>query len=420
MKKIISAILILTLCLSLWACSGGVAPDQQNTEPKVTIDPNAEPEIVLDEASTKQDPLSDTSNQVVGYLRYTEGTNCGVVGTVRIEYLDATENVVQTFSPQLPGGTLTWRASTWNGTFSKEVEYVVEKNGHTTVTWTIEPNTNGRPLLCDYLEGTGKDRCCTRIDVYNSDGQVATRVKVSKEGNSLHFDPSFKPENTDWSNIVETFTIWETDSNPISYTVRQCLLDGSKNLVLEIISDPVIGPYDPLMMADSRKIEIRDHVGKTQTVYEASGEDTRIGARYIYNTGMLYVEEESLNHDLLLREERIPGTATVAYREVKTYDEAGNCLSTEYVFWNGKVLTTPSDQEDLFTKVEFYNANGELAKTVELIENSAYIHLGFGTYWLNGNETCEITFFSKTGEKIGRDSFVSQSSLYYDFSLYYN
>ena len=85
MKKIISAILLLTLCLSLWACSGGVAPNRQDTtepnvttEPKVTIDPNAEPEIVVDAASVKQEPLDTPSERPVRSFRSTEGTNCGV------------------------------------------------------------------------------------------------------------------------------------------------------------------------------------------------------------------------------------------------------------------------------------------------------------------------------------------------------
>ena len=412
MKKTISAILLLTLCLSLCACSFVVIPNrqnEQNTEPEVTIDPNAEPEIVLDAASTYQEPLSDIFGQVIGSLRYTEGTNCGVKGTVQIEYLDTNGNVVQTFSPQLPGGTLTWWGASWSGTMNRETEQVYEKNGHARVSWHIAPYTNGRILLYEYIEGTGGDSRCTRIDLYKHDGQLASSLEVSKESNYLHIDFPIP----DWTQITEKSIIPETGSgDPRIYTVRQWIFDYNYNLAVEIIGDPAILQYDPRRMTHDRKTEIRNYAGNTQMVYEASGENTLVGASFDWGEGYLYIYEETLNHDLLLMEKRIPRSNAVAYREAHTYDESGNRLSTEYVFWNGKVLTTPSDKEDLFTKVEFYSAFGDLKKTVELIENSAYIHLNFNYGSVDGNRICEITFLSKTGEELGRDRYVSESSQY--------
>ena len=402
MKKISYIVLLLTLCLGLCACFNGIVPGLQNTEPTVTVDPNAEPEIVIDKKAINQEELSNASGQVIGYCRYTEGTNCGIPGIVLIEYLDVNGNVVQSFSPQLPGGTFSRHG---DATY----EYVQEKSDHGRIRYDIAPCTNGKLLESSCEVGAGMRARCTWINQYNRDGQLAFRFEASREDTSLENFPS----QNGWKYIRETVTVRETDSgNSMSYPIHEWYFDNHANLVAEIIQDPVIEPYDPYMIGYCSKVEIRDLAADTLYVYEASREDARLGAQYSDYDNRLIISEQLQDHTILMHEERFLGTTTIAFREAHTYDEAGNYLSSEYVFWNGTVLTTSNGTKDEFTKLEFYSPYGSLARTVELIEGSTYMRLNFNYGSVSGDEICHITFFNEAGEEVGYDEFVSQSSIF--------
>ena len=325
MKKIISAILMLTLCLSLCACSFVVIPDRQNdqiTEPKVTIDPNAEPEIVTDAASVKQEPLDTGSEQPVCYFRSTEGTNCGIPGIVFVEYLDANENVLHTFSPQLPGGTLS------AGGFAGGKTYVTERIDQRSISYEIDTET-GKLLSCEHFEVNDRDYRCTRIDLYDNDGQVAVSVESSIEGRILRVQHFVDQQRNDWAIIYEGFEVYETAT---VYTDRT-LYYKNLNMVAEISGDPMIGLDDGMMFAENRKVEIKNGCGELLGIYEASGENSLVGAGVGIESGMVYVEEQRFDHHYILREQINPTTGAIVSRETFDYSEDGTLIQEETTRW---------------------------------------------------------------------------------------
>ena len=422
MKKTISAILILTLCLSLWACSGDIVPNQQNTEPKVTIDPNAEPEIVMNPESVKQEPLDTFSEQPVCYFRTTEGTNCGVPGIVSVEYLDANENVLHTFTPQLPGGTLS------AGGFAGGETHVTESVDNRGLSYAIDTET-GKLLSCEHFEGNGRDSRCTRIDLYDDDGQVAASVEVSKEGNDLRVDHTVDQRGNSWSILYDQFYVYETGNGIASaYSVRT-LYFKNQELVAEILGDPVTGLNDGMMFAIDRKVEIKNGRGEVIGIYEASGENSLVGAGVPIDSGTVSVEEQRFDHRYILREEIDPVTGAkvsketfdysedgtliqeettrwtgediVSYHCIRKYDPSGTLISEETEFWGGKVVTTfDATYSAIYSKAEFYDAEGVLQKTVEPVDGSVGFILLFGE-----EDRCVIEFYDKDRETVSYDSY---------------
>ena len=78
MKRIIEMMCLLIMCMILTGCAMGADPNA-NVE---VVDPNGEPVIVIDEECSKKEERFDINGNLVGYLQFSEGTNCGVKGTV--------------------------------------------------------------------------------------------------------------------------------------------------------------------------------------------------------------------------------------------------------------------------------------------------------------------------------------------------
>ena len=417
MKKCICVMLMLALCLSLWACSGGGGPSEQPTEPKATIDPNAKPEIVTDPASVKQEPLDTRSEKPVCYFRTTEGTNCGVAGVVSVDYLDANEKVLHTFTPQLPGGTLS------AGGFAGGETYVTERVDNRGISYAIDTET-GKLLYCYYFEVNGRESIRSWIDLYDNNGQVATRVEVSKEGNTLYVDHTYDQWGNSWSILYDQFYVYETGSNVATVYADRTLYYKNQKLVAEIVGDPVTGLDDGMMFAIDRKVEIRNGRGEVIGVYEPSGENSLVGAGVSTGSDVVFVEEQRFDHKYLLREQIDPATGkklsretfdysedgtliqsettrwteegVVSYHCVTTYDASGNQIDQEIECWGGKVELTPhTTYTGLYTKAEFYDAEGVLQETVELVDGSIGFILRFGE-----EDRCVIVYYDKDGNDI--------------------
>ena len=386
---------LLILCLCLSACNKGLGSGiDPVTEPKV--DPNAEPEIVLDVASAKVEKSIGTGNRPAGYFRYTEGTNCGVAGVVLMEYLDLQENVVYSFSPKLPGGTLTldeWCA------FGMDYTAIREQNDYGAIDYYIEPGPNGRILYIEYSEGKLYKRRCTRVEIYGEDGQVVNSVELSQEGNDLEVYKEIDEYGRVCYSVNELIHLYITNYGAsTTFTKRTCIFDFRGKLILEIVGDPRTDLDDALMHGIDFKVEIKNEDAEVIRVYEPSGPNSLVGAHYLAETGLLTALEQTLDHKTLMEEWYNPITKTVIYRHRSNYDEAGNLVGEEIIFWDGKVVTTESAFEGYYTKVEFYDKAGELKKTVEPIEGSVYISLDF-----RERARCIIVFRDKNGADVGAD-----------------
>ena len=422
MKKIISVILILTLCLGLWACSGGDAPSQQNTEPEVTIDPNAEPEIVIDPDSVKQNPLDTNSEQTVCYFRTVEGTNCGVPGVVSVEYLDANENVLHTFSPQLPGGTMSAGGNAAGKT------RVTERAGNRVISYIIDTET-GKLLYCEHSEVNDKEYTCNRIDLYSNNGQFAVSVEVTNEGHSLLPTFYFDQQENLCFVIDELFNSYEMDDGNFHMYYGRTLYYVNQNLVVEILGEPVTSLTAQWNIIQHRKVEVKNGHGNVIAVYEANSENSCVDAGFNSDDNMISVREKffddrnirqesfdlttgtklssetnTYNEDgILVCEETTRWTqeGVTSYHCVTTYDASGKQTGDEIEFRGGKVITTNhATYSALYIKAEFYDTTGTLKKTVEPVDGSICFTL---THYRE--DQFLITFYDNDGNEIDYDSY---------------
>lgn len=149
-----------------------------NDLPKIVYrSTKGEPDIVVDNGGVELEERYDAQGNLVGYYRYTSGTNCGVVGCVKLEYLDLNKNVLKTFEPQMAGCTMGY------GRFGEnDITQIWESNENgTSIEYGIEPFANGRIQTCIYtLEGNA-----IRVDIYGKEGQIVASVEPTAEGKCL-------------------------------------------------------------------------------------------------------------------------------------------------------------------------------------------------------------------------------------------
>jgi hypothetical protein len=357
----------------------------------------------------------------VCYFRSTEGTNCGVAGIVAVEYLDASEKVLYTFSPQLPGGTFSA-----GGYFGGKTS-VTERAGNRGISYTIDTATD-KLLSCEHFEVNSREYVCTRIDLYADDGQFAATVEVSKEGNSLYVDHTVDQ----WGNHLDFIDEHITDYETVTNDSERTLCYFNLNLVAEIIREPVIEVSTGMLAHGSRKLEIKNSSGEIIGTYETSGPDSLLFARVIdpnfvfvdeirmdfnyilsekldSSTGYKFSQEANAysENGTLIREETTHWTkeGVTSYHHIINHDAAGNKISEEIEFWGAKVVTTfDTTYNGIYSKAEFYNAEGVLQKTVEPVDGSVGFLLDFSK-----EDHCLVEFYDKNGETVSYDAYWPES-----------
>ena len=284
-KRCIIMLCLLLVCFTISACgtSGGGSANGNSEETGkgnsdiVTVDPNGEPEIVVDENQVELEERHDAQGNHVGYYRYTAGTNCGVYGCVKLEYLDLDKNVLKTFEPQMAGCTMGCGMIGEN-----DINEIWESNdAGTSIEYGIEPFTNGKIRTCIYtLAGSA-----IRVDIYGEEGQIVASVEPSAEGKRLDLIAS----DEGYYVVSEGY---EDDSTSTLYTEREYIynLDGTRICDISYINDvsPDVKGYRAI------SLELRNANGDIRG-FQKLEEDSRL-AVFITDAGTTLTIGEYLEY----------------------------------------------------------------------------------------------------------------------------
>ncbi len=441
MKKIIALIILLTLCASITACNAETGmgdllqsagewldsagdlfdfADPADEQTGLTVDPNAEAVIILNENDVTQEPRGDEEGNIVGYVRSTGGTNCGNAGTMLIEFLDLDGNVLNSYSPTFAGSVLEY-IRVENGDDLFEIQILAETDGNLGSpsfignVYELVEHSGGKPRV--YKERRGG--IYTRCDLYGTDGQVVASVTPENPECEITFD-SFQ---YDCFTLREGYDIYEDDHIPFFNCERLLYYDLDGTLICEInpsYSDAVYTEASWLWK-EINYCEVRDTSGAVVHTYEPLSADHSLQVYYNSYAKMVYAKEfdsGSAHNDgavFYVEEYFDPILDLVAYREEYTYEDDGS-VSKEVTVCGGKVVMTEGPKDCTYVKLEFYDAQGTLQQTVEAdeggymtIEWSMYGQLvSMERYDKNGNKIVKYSSYDKNGNEL-----VGYSSYYY-------
>ena len=253
MKRIIEMVCVLMFCITLTGCATGADPNADIE----AVDPNGEPVIVIEEECSQKEERYDINGNLVGYIQFSEGTNCGVEGTVALTYLDLDGNVLKTFSPQYAGCILDC-SSKEAGSF--EITHITEMDAKYTTLCIKEliPYTCGQLRACIYYEN-GRGVCA---EMYDVDGDQTVRIEASSTDREVYLQTS----NTLYSLIMEGYIEEGTQ-----YIEREWVFDKSGKLLcglkLELLKD--VGFWG----AKYASIEVTNSAGEIVKTYERTSEE---------------------------------------------------------------------------------------------------------------------------------------------------
>ena len=265
MKKIRAIAFALLLCACLGACAFGVG---RPVETGPYIDPLGKPEIVIDANSVTKEECFDANGKLIGYVQYTSGTNCGVSGTVLIEFLDLNGKVLNTYSPKLAGCTL---ASGQFGSFGHgeyeltdiwESDY--KKNAVTSNEYKLVPYSGGK--LYAYLENRAGRT--TRCDLYGRYGRIVAQLKPADPQNQLYIDNIHLYEDEHYEDhflVVEGYVEGDT-----RYGTRHIYYTMSGKLLADFALTSVPAPNSH--MVNILSIDCTDKDGIVQKTYRVSAD----------------------------------------------------------------------------------------------------------------------------------------------------
>lgn len=385
MKRTVLLILVLSLCLTMAACmkmegTPGSSGGNGNGDGQTVIDPCGEPEIVLDNNDVEQEDRYDATGKAVGSFRYTSGTNCGVYGVVRIEWLDLNGNVLHSISPQLAGGTL------GAGSFGQQRFEI------TTVWETTDAGANIEYILIPYSCGklqtkiVGNNGGTEYLEMYNRDGYLCRTVSPVTPGNRLEIEYF----DNNYCQITERCIVEDT-----LYAQRKMYLRASGSLLADLwlTNDYEMDNWFSKLV----QVQVKDANGNLLKTYTHSAEDTVFDVQFDSNGEVLRVWEYR-DRLTLLEECYDQKNDTVVFRMQHFYtgDEYSH---TEMVIHDGQVVLTPSEYKGYYKKVEFYDAQGVLQKTAEATEQKPYICLSWDQY----DRECEIMWIDTEGNNLGYD-----------------
>ncbi len=376
MKRVSTIIAILLLCISMTACATGVP----GGNPVKDIDPYSEPVIVVDEETVERQERYDSEGNHVGYYQFTSGTNCDVPGIVLVEYLDLDRNVLKAYSPQFAGCTMGYSVDEEYESYNELTTICeVSHRGVTSIEYTITPFTCGKAEVAVYtVKGT-----TNQVDVYGDDGEVAVSMKPVKEGSSLAVGS--------WAD--DCLLVWEyyADKTYHSYTEREFFFDSNRNMICEVLVTPELlkGSNNVVFT----RLEVKSSDGQTRRVYEQSMEGTQFSIGGNGDGIQLTIYEEMKDGKRIWHEVYDPVQDQVIFKEKVIHDDNGNYSHRELEVFGGKVVTTESQYPGYYVKAEFYDAQGDLRKTVDTTETGEY----FIVKWDKNNNDCLIEFYTENG-----------------------
>lgn len=278
MKKTMIVLLVL-LCLLASACG------------------NAGSDIELYEDEVSWEELLDGDGNLLGYVKETGGINCGAEGIVLSEVYDREKNLLQSFSPKLPGCTLeVFMSEGWLEVY--EWNEASDNNGFGC--YYVRSFALDRPYA--YVEN--RDGATTRLELYGPDGQVVKTLTPSVPDRELEV---VSESNETYFCVVEFMN---------SPTRIDCTRSAYYNRDGELLGDFW---YTSDEEGRITRLEARDEAGNVLYAHNATTEDCFLHASYVWELEQFVVCEE---YEFIDTETGLVDWATVyeEWREAKTQE----------------------------------------------------------------------------------------------------
>lgn len=406
MKRAWCIFLVLTLCLSMAACSFLPKPVVQQEEPTIpTIAPDKEPDIILNENDVTLEERPG------GSYRCTKGTNCGTEGIMLIEVLDANGVVHNTFSPKMAGSKLSLHQDTrpytvfFNTAKQREIEIayttIYESSAAGTGNGTFNqyilyPRSDG--VVYSYEEM--RDFKTVRCDLYKPNGQLIVSLTPSDPNHEVHLAYSNNGVNVfhvpgvvDYFDVTEAYFIYPDGKYYFHPFSRQTIYSTSGELLLDnwmtMEEHKVFGTV-------CAQVELRDANGEVKKTYSKTDDIDHWFVFYNNESNVIDISGGSGKYQECLT----PVTYETIYREQQFFQD-GAYSHTEIEYVGGQVVITESHVEECFAKLEFYDDAGVLRKTVAPPEG------GFlSVHWSMATKTFEIRIFDANYEEIKWDTYT--------------
>lgn len=435
MKKFFIPIILL-LCLSLTACGnvsqqdgslgeqagdgsgssffdklfGQFGGDFSNSSKEPEIDIFSEPQIVLDQTTVELEELRDDEENHIGYIRTTEGTNCGVYGYMLFEILDLDKNVLFSYTPTFAGQDLK---------IYMPPQYISITE---TDSWgEYNPNINCNNYIFIY-NGTGnpvvyqevRNGEVTRFDLYGKNGELVNSITPIDPKNDLDFENCHDFDYSEGyyftvSEYVRGEDLKRACSSRIMY------YDSDWNLLCEIEYDYTEN-NDKTGLVHTRA-KVKNASGKVLQTYERAGLDALLklesGEHCGYDFTIYYNPESDclwvrnsngyddvyysnyVNYECIDLSEN-----KVLFKLDKTYQD-GNEFITEYSYSGGKLIATAPVKGSRYKQVKIYDKKGNLIETVEA-SNGEVLEI----FWIEYSNFGYISFYDTEGNNISNDRTV--------------
>lgn len=374
MKKAVLFMMAWLLCLCFVACSSETTPEN----------PEKNSHIVVDESTMRREERLDDQGNQIGYYTHTRGTNDGVYGIVRIEYLDMEGNVLHTIYPKTLGATLVSGSA---GTHYYEITGIAEqdKDGNFILSYELIPYTCGKLAWCQYYDNGN----VVAVEVYDQNQQVAARVEPSAAG--LYMDAKM----TDTGCYIVREGHFESGAFRIE---RKYIFDSNGRSIchLYLTNTPVPGAH----YTHITRIEVKKETGETIKVYELSEKGETFEEWYGDHRGIpLTVYETNAAGRVIMQEIFDPAENSVIFRESVTYNDSGVLIGGEVEICGGKAVVTMSEVYHKYEKIAFYDAAGVLQKTVDAGQNGGYLEIE----WEHENYRCRVDLFDSLGKVVSSE-----------------
>lgn len=386
MKKLTAIFLILVLCASMTACVMMGTPGDGGGN-KVKVDPNAPAQILLDESSVRTESHYDEDGICIGYYRFTEGTNCGEQGLVRLEFLDLNRNVVNVYEPKMAGAILGY-GSRGSEAITEIWESDYKQTKTNSNSYLLYPYENGNP----YVYTENREGVTVRCDLYDVRGNVVRSLTPEDPENQL----KVYQYQVNCFSVAEQYYV-ELANGSHACIVRDLTYDMEGDLLCEIVN--TIEENTERMMMELTRAEVKNGAGQTLRIYERSLPDSELMVSYNPNDRMLnaseskYIYEPTMGVLKAFEEYFDVFTNTVLYRKEKTFDGV-TTTSTKITLYGGELVTTKWDGGG-YCKLEIYDAAGVLKKTYEAPEGGI---LGFR--WDALDRAIRVTVYDGQGNII--------------------
>lgn len=404
MKKFMILCLVLLHCFLLGACGGtaGLSGPQnvggQAGTGKTPGTANgsvsyAEPEIVIHEDEVEWEELRDVDNRLWGYVKHIYGTNNQKEGVVLMELYDRNKNLLHSFSPKLPGGTMGLG-------IAGDVIFISDWNDYGSTDYSFNISDLSHPLAySEYRNGA-----TTRLDLYGNDGQVVRTLAPSDPVNKL----DWQVYDNGVFMVDEHYSVSLGGGWALTTPVRKMYYTEAGDLLLENwYTIEMIGEDDFMIT----RIESKDEAGNVLAVYDRTAENCTLHEYYNPDRNIFWVQEECGNTGILFSWD--PKLYFQEYRDLQTKE---NILSVRHIYqgdqfdhtemtaYGGKVEVVDCSSAGNYSKLEFYDPDGNLQATFEAPEKRGWMTV---TATVKG---LRIEFYDAAGANVSTELYHPDST----------